>query len=385
MNLLIVGCGMYVTGRHGTGVGTVLTSAMQKLGDDQRHSITVCATAAENALVVSEAAARIRKSLGMSRAVNYIAYDGTGPGLGRLAQTSNIDVAIVSTPDHLHFDQVRTLIDLGIHCLCVKPLVPTTAQHATLVALAYQRSVYGAIEFHKRWDESNLFARKMVREHQLGRLHNISVDYSQRLLIPCEVFSKWVKYTNIFQYLGVHYVDLVLWLTDAVPIRLCCRGTSGALKERGIETWDSVHVWLISRNENGTEFLTQFNLSWIDSNQSPALSDQRFWILGSAGRLELDQRNRGIAATLHDQPMQYINPWFSEILPTPDDRLEMQGYGYRSIAQFLSDASAILNGERTARSLIGSRPTFQDCLNSTRVVEAVNNCLVENYNDFIAI
>lgn len=385
MNLLIVGCGMYVTGRGGTGMGTILTSVMQALGDDNAHGITVCATSKDNAEVVSEAAQRIRNALGLSSTVYYEAFDGTPSSLATLAHDRKIDVAIISTPDPFHFEQLQVLMNHGIHCLCVKPLVPTAAEHQILAELAADQGVYAAIEFHKRWDESNLHVRKALLEDKLGKLHNISVDYSQRIMIPTEVFAAWAEQTNIFQYLGIHYVDLVQWLTDSVPIRLCCHGTMGILKELGVNTWDSVHVWLTWRRKNGDEFLSQFNLSWIDSNRSPALSYQRFGVLGARGRYEVDQGNRGISATLLSDGIQYINPWFSEVLPSPDGRLEMQGYGYKSIAQFLKDCMAILKGELSARSLIGRRPTIADCIESTRVIECVNRCLKDGVNEFVSV
>lgn len=375
---------MYVTGRGGTGMGTILTAVMQALGRGD-HRITVCATRASNAEVVAEASERIRSALGLQQAVDYEAYDGSSEGLARLAKARGIDVAIVSTPDPLHFDQLRTLMGLGIHCLCVKPLVPTAAEHRALIDLARDRDVHAAIEFHKRWDESNLHMRKAIREDRLGKLHNISVDYSQRIMIPTEVFAGWSDQTNIFQYLGIHYVDLVQWLTNAVPVRLCCRGTTGRLHELGLSTWDSVHVWLIWRRPNGDEFLSQYNLSWVDSNSSPALSDQRFSVLGSRGRYDVDQRDRGIAATLQGDSLQYINPWFSEMLPSPDGQLEMQGYGYKSIERFLADCQAIADGQISPRALVGRRPTFEDCLGSTQVIERVNRCLAEGIEEFVDV
>ena len=377
MNLLIVGSGMYVTGRGGTGMGTLLAAAMQALGRGGTHRITICATRASNDAVVAAAAARIREAIGVDIAVEYEAYDGSSAGLATLARRRAIDAAIVSTPDPLHFEQSKTLIEAGIHLLCVKPLVPTVAEHRTLAELARTHRVHAAVEFHKRWDESNLHMRKAIAEGHLGKLHNFTVDYSQRIVIPTEVFAGWAERTNIFQYLGIHYVDLVQWLTDAVPVRLQVRGTRGALADMGVDSWDSVHVWLVWRRPDGDEFLSQYNLSWVASHLSPAMSDQRFSVLGSRGRYDIDQRDRGIAALLHGEPLQFINPWFSEMLPGVEGGLEMQGYGYKSIACFLRDADDVLNGRIDAQSLVGRRPTFEDCIHSTRVIECVNHCLAQ--------
>jgi predicted dehydrogenase len=385
MNLLIVGCGMYVTGRNGTGLGTVLASSLQTLGLDSKSTITICATKAENDVVVIESAERLNKSLGLSKSVVYRQFDGSKEGLRRVAVDGKINAAIIATPDHLHFTQIKELISLGIHCLCVKPLVLEADEHLELIKLASIKNVHCAIEFHKRWDETNLHVKKALKEQKIGKLHNITVDYSQRIEIPSEVFKGWVNETNIFQYLGIHYVDLIGWLTESRPIRLFCHGTVGELRKRGIETWDSIHVWLIWRCKNGDEFLSQFNLSWIDSNFSPALSDQQFSILGSLGRYEVDQRNRGISLQTQDSGLQYLNPWFSELLPALNGGLEMQGYGFRSISQFLADAKLILSGQLTPASLIDSRPSFSNCLGSTKVIERVNSCLKNNIKEFVNV
>ncbi len=378
MKLLIIGAGMYVTGRNDTGMGTVLTAVMQTLQGSE-HEILVCATKPDNDAVVSQAAERIRAELGVGTAVSYQAYDGSAAGLKRLLEDTRPDAAIVSTPDHLHFEQISALLESGVHVLSVKPLVPTVEEHKRLIGLAMQNNVYGAVEFHKRWDESNRHVKKAIDEGVLGQLHNITVDYSQRISIPLEVFAGWADKTNIFQYLGIHYVDLVHYLTGARPFRLMVRGTKGVLAAKGLDTCDSVHVWLEWRSAEGSEFLSQYNLSWIDPITSSAMSDQKFSILATGGRYLVDQKHRGIEASLHGaNGVQQINPWFSEVLPDATGGVAMQGYGFSSINTYLKDVTDLMEGKRTPAEFEGCRPTFADCLASTAVIETVNRCLAQN-------
>ena len=50
-------------------------------------------------------------------------------------------------------------------------------------------------------------------------------EYLLILLIRlCEFFKKWSDTINIFQYLGVHYVDIIRFITKAVPIRALANG-----------------------------------------------------------------------------------------------------------------------------------------------------------------
>ena len=385
MNILIIGSGMYVTGRGGTGVGTILASVMQVASTYGKSSVNVCATKAHNGKVVQEAANRINGLMKTNVPVLYHQIDGTDDDLASLVSALRISVCIVASPDKKHFSQLATLLALGVHCLCVKPLVLSLREHTELIQLTERYNVYGAVEFHKRWDETNLYARKLIKGNTLGDILNISIDYSQQIKIPSEVFSEWVGNTNIFQYLGIHYVDLVAWLTGATPVRLVCHGSKAELVSRNIDTWDSVHVWLFWVNDKNREFLTQYNLSWVDSNTSPALSDQSYKILGSQGRAEVDQRNRGFSLTLQGSSMQYINPWFSEFLEVDEDIFEIQGYGVKSITQFIYDCKDILDGVAEPKKYINNRPSFQNCLASTKVIEAVNKCLKDGITGEISL
>ncbi|MES2780548.1 MAG: Gfo/Idh/MocA family oxidoreductase, partial [Bacteroidota bacterium] len=86
---------------------------------------------------------------------------------------------------------------------------------------------------------------KALSENKLGKLLYFTVDYSQRIDIPSVTFKGWAHQTNIFQYLGVHYVDLFYFLTGYKPMKVMAYGTDGVLKAQGIDTYDSVHTNIV--------------------------------------------------------------------------------------------------------------------------------------------
>ncbi len=167
------------------------------------------------------------------------------------------------------------------------------------------------------------------------------VEYSQRITIPTVVFKGWVEQTNIFQYLGCHYVDLFYFLTGLQPIAVMAVGTRGALWRRGIKTFDSVHTHILWAEPGAAAhtFTTQLVISWIDPTTTSALSDQRIKIIGEKGRIELDQKNRGIELVTEESAVQHPNPYFAEFLRGDAGALEFSGYGYKSIACFLRDVA----------------------------------------------
>ena len=65
--------------------------------------------------------------------------------------------------------------------------------------------------------------------------YNQQIEYSQPREIPLKLFKKWSQDTNIFQYLGVHYVDLIYFLTGFQPISAYATGVKNYLfSKKGI-------------------------------------------------------------------------------------------------------------------------------------------------------
>ena len=130
------------------------------------------------------------------------------------------DAVIISVPDHLHASISITLIEKGLHCLVVKPMAPSLDEARAMLETAKKHHVVAQVEFHKRYDESNLLLYDAVRSGKLGDLLYAVIEYSQQKRLPREVFRAWVEKSSIFQYLGVHYVDLLYFVTGFLPKRV---------------------------------------------------------------------------------------------------------------------------------------------------------------------
>ena len=377
MKILVIGAGMYVTGRQGTGEGTVLAALAQAATRMPLEPVDVIARNPANSEAVAEAVARINRRLGGNFRARYLAVPSVAE---YLAGSGEYQAAIVSVPDHLHYDIGRAVLEKGIHCLMVKPFTPRLAEAQELLRIQRERGVYGAVEFHKRFDASNRLVRRLMADGTIGEARYFVINFSQRISIPLEVFREWSSQSNIFQYLGVHYVDLVYFLTGARPERVVAVGTEGVLAGWGVSAYDSVHAVIQWRGGAGGKnpFVTVMNIGWIDPRGTSALSDQRFMLIGSAGRLEVDQKNRGIELVKEGQGSQQLNPYFSDYLPTIDGGMEFQGYGYDSIRGFLEDVRSFQSGRIGLEELEKTRPSFRQALVSTAVIEAVNTSLSQS-------
>lgn len=369
---------MYVTGRNNTGTGTILSSIAQFSKTANIKEVVVVARSQENASVVKAETERINKTINSSLNTSYQCIASPSELVAN-GFAAGFDMAIVSIPDHLHFEYTKVLLQEGVKTLVVKPLTPTLAEAKELRDIQLATDTYSAVEFHKRWDETNLITQRYIEEGKLGQVLYYEVGYSQRISIPLETFKGWSDKTNIFQYLGVHYVDLFYFLTGYKPLRCSALGTNGVLKNKGINTWDSVHVILEWENTKTKEkIVTNLNTNWIDPNNSSAMSDQRYKVIGTKGRLEIDQKNRGVEFVSETEGIQQMNPYFSEYLPDANGDLQFQGYGHKSIAQFLQDVLDLNAGKTTRETLEQTRPDLLSSLVSTAVIDAVNLSLNNN-------
>jgi predicted dehydrogenase len=278
-------------------------------------------------------------------------------------------------PDHLHFQVAQDCLNSNLPVLIVKPLTPTLKEAKKLVDLAKERSLYAAVEFHKRYDKSNLMIRDRLQSNQLGDLLYCWVEYSQRKSIPTEIFKDWAEKTSILQYLGVHYIDVVRFVTNAMPLRVMALGQKNWLPAQGLDTYDSIQCFIEWELPNGKLFSQTILTNWIDPESSSAMSDQKIKLVGTNGRFESDQKERGIKINLDNSGIEQPNPDFCYEFGNNVGRKEWRGYGIDSVKQFLTDVFKINSRLITLDEIQFERPTFSEAMISTAVIESAHTSL----------
>ncbi len=372
---------MYVCGRGTTSYGTVLPTLVQAQSKGLIGQIRVAATSESSIEHLKDLLHDLNNVMETAVSVTgypNVGYDPTAYQTA-LSETSHPACAIVVVPDHLHYQITSDVIKSGIHPLIVKPFTPTLSEGLQLMKLASSYDVYGAVEFHKRFDESNLVLRQAISDNKLGDLSYITVEYSQKRLVR-DIFGDWINKTNIFQYLGVHYVDLIYFLTNALPVKALA--TSQSIISPYPDSIQAIIEW---RSPNGIKFISTITTNWIDPNNTSAMSDQKITVVGSKGRFQADQKNRGVQLiTESSNGMQEINPYFSQMYTDNDNKMSVHGYGPKSITTFIEDVIQIVATKVDIKTLETLRPSFKNSLISTSVVEAVNTSL-QNGNEWVEI
>jgi D-galacturonate reductase len=376
LNILIIGAGMYTCGRGTDGYGTIMPAICEWNKTSAVGEVYVAGRSLSGVRAAKNKIEELQRILESDIPVTYFPEGGDDPKcyLKALRGIAGPACAIVAIPDNLHKEAAGAAIEEGLHVLVVKPLVPTIKEALELIKLQDRRQVYCAVEFHKRFDYANLKLKEAIEAGLIGDPLYFIAEFSQRKSIPTKIFKKWVKSTNIFQYLGIHYVDIVYFATGATPVRVMAVGQKNWLSSKGIDTYDSVESVIEWEMPSGKRFSSHILTNWIDPETTSAMSDQKIKVIGTKGRFESDQKNRGIKIVTDSRGVEEPNPYFCSRYDL-QGKVAYRGYGIESICRFLDDAVRIEEGTVKIADLEKTRPTFKRSIVPTAVLEGINRSL----------
>jgi predicted dehydrogenase len=145
-------------------IGTVHIEALRRLGVPVRGLLDV----------TPERGAECADALGLQRA-----YES----LDALLADDAVEIVHVTSPNDLHFPQVREILASGRHVICEKPLAMTSTQSGTLVELAAASGLVNAVNFNIRFYALNQHLHDAVRDGGLGEVRLVTGRYFQDWLL----------------------------------------------------------------------------------------------------------------------------------------------------------------------------------------------------------
>ena len=247
--------------------------------------------------------------------------------LGELLEDDRIDVLHLTTPNHLHYPQVKQALAAGKHVVCEKPLALTAAESRELVELADAAGVVHCTNFMARFYPLVQQARSLLHEGSLGEIWNVHGSYLQDWLLRPTDWNWRLEperggELRAIGDIGSHWLDLVQFVTGSrivevfadlqtvIPIRRRPVGpvqtfaqTEAEGEDVAIATEDLAHVLLrfeggargavvISQVSAGRKNMLSFELDGADA----ALA----WNSERAEELWLGRRDRPNELLLRD-------------------------------------------------------------------------------------
>ncbi len=271
-------------------IGTVHLEALRRLGINVRGLLE-----ASDALGASRA-----RELGLPRA--YASLD-------ELLADPSVEVVHVTSPNALHYPQVRTILEAGRHVICEKPLAVTSVESAELVRLAKARGVVNATNFNLRFYPLNQHVCEMIASGEVGVPRFVTGHYLQDWLLfdtdwnwrlepeqggalraVGDIGSHWLDLVSFLA--GIRVASVMADLATFVPVRrqptgpvqtFAAAGESHTV-DREIRTEDAAAILL--RFEGGAR--GALTVSQVSPGRKNSL---RYQIDGSQGAVAWDSEN----------------------------------------------------------------------------------------------
>jgi scyllo-inositol 2-dehydrogenase (NADP+) len=130
-----------------------------------------------------------------------------------ILQDSQIDLIIVNTPDHTHYELARAALEAEKHVVVEKPFVQKLDDGLTLIELAKQKGKILSVFQNRRYEGDFLTIREIIDKKLLGRLVEYEAHFDRyRNFIRDTWKEKPENNTGILYNLGSHLIDQALIL-----------------------------------------------------------------------------------------------------------------------------------------------------------------------------
>jgi predicted dehydrogenase len=232
-----------------------------------------------------------------------------------------------------------TAIDHGQHVLCVKPLVLTAKESIAIEEAARKRNLVVGVEYHKRFDDRSLMARRRYRAGMFGEFKLGTASLMEKWYYRHSNFQNWctVENSDAFTYIGCHYVDLVHFITGLLPASVSIYGVRDRYPNgnEGFLWTDARVLW-----NNGACLNVQNSLSFPDDAPGTNTQGMTLYCAGreSGGLIRHSDQYRGIEYSYVDRPTgpgatTYTEPSadYFQYVDFGGSGLTPVGYGFRSI------------------------------------------------------
>jgi predicted dehydrogenase len=269
------------------------------------------------------------------------AADQPQPDLFRqvIASLPARQIVCVAVPDQLHYDVIMTALRHDQHVLTVKPLVLRHDEALTIEREAYGRGLCVGVEYHKRFDDRSLMARRRYRAGLFGEFKLGTACLLEKWYYRHSNFQNWMTCENsdAFTYIGCHYVDLVHFITGLLPVSVSLYGVKDKFPNgnEGYLWTDARVIW-----NNGAVLNVQNALGFPDD--APGTNTQGLNMYCAAdGRgawINHSDQYRGLqycytraapdpGSTVYAEP----SPDYFQYVDVGTGGLNPVGYGFRSI------------------------------------------------------
>lgn len=168
-----------------------------------------------------------------------ISYNSTE----ELLNDGEIELVIINTPPHTHFELAKKSLEAGKHVLIEKPMVASPEEVSILYDLGRKMGRHVMVYQNRRWDSDFVSVKKVIESGRLGELIEVHFRFDRyKTALSPKVFkeTKGLAGNGLVYDLGPHLIDQAISLFGKP---LSFKKTTGIYRENS-EVPDYFHFHL---------------------------------------------------------------------------------------------------------------------------------------------
>jgi predicted dehydrogenase len=285
-----------------------------------------------------------------------------------LLARSDVDAVSIAVPNYLHAPIAIAALRAGKHVLLEKPIGLTAAEGEQIVAEANAAGKVLGIAFSKRYRADVELLKSQTRAGALGEIYYAKAFWMRRAGIPglgSWFTNKGLSGGGSLIDLGVHVIDMVLWLMGNPTITTVSAATYAKLGPKGRGHWAGHRFQHNAENafevddlatamlRTDTGAVIQLETSW--ATYSSHTDDHGVVLMGDEGGAEI---------RIHDYQKSGALKFFSDINGVPVDtqpRTVVQHEHLQVVKRFID---AITLG-------VPMSPSGQEGVDRARIIDSI--------------
>ena len=208
-----------------------------------------------------------------------------------LINNPELDIIDICSPNNYHAEQTIAALNAGKHVMCEKPLAPTVDEIKRMIAARDASGKLLMTAQHLRFSGTTRALKAEIDSGALGKIYHARAWWLRRAGAPIRptFIYKAQAFAGVGIDLGVHVIDLVLWLMGNPPpvavsgvARTDIAKVPGAFSNWGGDIPDDFDVDEFAaafvRFENGASLMIE--VSWL-LNHTQSEDDVQTWLYGT--------------------------------------------------------------------------------------------------------
>jgi len=312
--------------------------------------------------------------LGLDPRRTYASLDAMIAAERALPPAERVKVVTVATPNYLHFEMARQLVEAGFHVICEKPVTSTAAEAGTLASLLKSRQQVFAVAHTYTGYPMVRQMRGMIAAGLIGPVQKVDVQYYQGWINA--VIHDPAKRAKVWRLdpqkggqsccigdIGVHAFNLIEY-TTGLQVQQALSDIDTLYPDNTLDVDGSV---LLRLGQGVKGVLCASQIATAEEN------NLRIAVYGRTGALKWGQENPNVLEHLQEgKPLSVYTPGHDYNVPQareasklppghPEGFIDAMGNLYRGVAK-------AINGQTVDP---GAYPGIDAGVRGMRFVEAV--------------